>query len=81
MENEITIPVRIVSDGEGRFVGRAVGYPGVIVSGDTQEEVMQRIEVVWHKMAQISAIKSVGNAKRPIYKGSAKEIDLRLQVA
>lgn len=79
MDTEIT--VRIVSDAEGYFIARAVGYPGVISFGRSEEEVMADIEKVWHGMAHFNAIKNMGNAKRPIYKGSATEKSFRLQVA
>ncbi|WP_420147197.1 type II toxin-antitoxin system HicB family antitoxin [Spirosoma sp.] len=77
MENEII--VRIAKGDDGFVIARAVGYPGVITFGRSEEEVMREIQIVWNGMAQIDAIKHMGNPKHPIYKGHTTEKRFRLQ--
>jgi predicted RNase H-like HicB family nuclease len=80
METEIT--VRIVADDNGYFIAKAVGYPGVITFGKSQEEAVSGIQEAWNAMAQFNAIKNIGNPKQPIYSRSASnDVNLKLQFA
>lgn len=53
MKTEIT--VRVVSDDNGYFVAKAVGYPGVVTFGKSEHEAVSRIGEAWNAMAQFNA--------------------------
>lgn len=81
MEKETKITVRIVNDENGHFIVKAVGYPGVVTFGRTQEEAMERVQEAWDAMAKFNAIKGKRNTTISDNWGSYSEIDYQLQFA
>jgi len=79
MKTEIT--VRVVSDDNGYFVAKAVGYPGVVTFGKSEDEAVSRIREAWNAMAQFNAIKSKDTTKPSAFLGASTETNIQLQFA
>ena len=79
MENPIII-VNVIDNGQGYFVAKAIGYPGVITFGRSAEAAAAKIQEAWNAMAQFNAIKSVGNPKRTRH-SFGQEVNVQLQLA
>lgn len=79
MEKEITI--QFVTDEDGYFIGKAVGYPGVIAFGKTQQAMIEGIKEAWFAMDDFNTMRNIGKSSRPAYNGKITETNLRLQLA
>ncbi len=79
MNTEIT--VSIVSDNAEGFIAKAVGFPGVITYGKTQEEAVSFIPEAWNAMVQFNAIQQIGSnrqRRRGSLMGEERRIQLQL---
>lgn len=74
------ITIRYFNDENENIIAKAVGYPGVVAFGRSQQQVEARIREAWNAMAQFNAIKSIGDVNRPIYSGGINEKKIPLQL-
>ena len=75
------IVVRVENDENGHFIAKAVGYPGVITFGRSQEEAVGRVQVAWDAMARFNAIKTNKETNAPDSWKSSSEMNFQLQFA
>lgn len=79
MMTEKQVIVEVVQDDQGYFIGKAVGYPGVISFGRTQEAMMDGIREAWVAIDDFNMMRNIGKSSRPA--GPVTQTNLRLQLA